>query len=208
MSDLVDDEDRRLCIVGVGASAGGLEAIREMLASANPETNLAYVVIQHLDPNHESLLAELLGRQTALDAQQVSGGPLHLTLASEGALPLAHVTQVAKALVSAALTAPEGVEALNVVDDDLPTRGRFVAAHRRAAGWPRVALSLPWTAWLGLARALRPVSAHLPGLLREPVLRARILPLQWPNTALRARLGGQDDAPFEEMLRRSLEGRA
>ena len=74
MSDLVDDVDRRLCIVGVGASAGGLEAIREMLASANPETNLAYVVIQHLDPNHESLLAELLGRQTALDAQQVSGG--------------------------------------------------------------------------------------------------------------------------------------
>ncbi|NIY95149.1 NAD(P)-dependent oxidoreductase [Salipiger sp. HF18] len=138
----------------------------------------------------------------------VDAMPLHLTLASEGALPLAHVTQVAKALVSAALTAPEGVEALNVVDDDLPTRGRFVSAHRRAAGWPRVALSLPWTAWLGLARALRPVSAHLPGLLREPVLRARILPLQWPNTALRARLGGQDDAPFEEMLRRSLEGRA
>ena len=58
----MSEEAERLCIVGVGASAGGLEAIREMLAGASPDTNLAYVVIQHLDPNHESLLAELLAR--------------------------------------------------------------------------------------------------------------------------------------------------
>ncbi|WP_407492481.1 CheR family methyltransferase [Pseudooceanicola sp. MF1-13] len=64
----------RLCIVGIGASAGGLEAIREMLAGASPDANLAYVVIQHLDPNHESLLAELLARHTDLSVRQVSGG--------------------------------------------------------------------------------------------------------------------------------------
>ncbi|WP_353475266.1 CheR family methyltransferase [Salipiger sp. H15] len=64
----------RLCIVGVGASAGGLEAIREMLAEARPSSNLAYVVIQHLDPNHESLLAELLARHTELRVRQASGG--------------------------------------------------------------------------------------------------------------------------------------
>lgn len=69
------EEDRkRLCIVGIGASAGGLEAIREMMTEARPESNLAYVVIQHLDPNHESLLAELLSRHTDLNVRQVSGG--------------------------------------------------------------------------------------------------------------------------------------
>ena len=70
----MSEEAERLCIVGVGASAGGLEAIREMLAGASPDTNLAYVVIQHLDPNHESLLAELLARHTDLSVRQVSGG--------------------------------------------------------------------------------------------------------------------------------------
>ncbi|MAQ82427.1 MAG: chemotaxis protein CheB [Maritimibacter sp.] len=67
-------ETERLCIVGIGASAGGLEAIREMLAGAPTDANLAYVVIQHLDPNHESLLAELLSRHTDLTVKQVSGG--------------------------------------------------------------------------------------------------------------------------------------
>ncbi|MEQ8921810.1 MAG: chemotaxis protein CheB, partial [Roseovarius sp.] len=65
---------KRLCVVGIGASAGGLEAIREMLTEARPKNNLAFVVIQHLDPNHESLLAELLSRHTELTVRQVSGG--------------------------------------------------------------------------------------------------------------------------------------
>ncbi|MAT33821.1 MAG: chemotaxis protein, partial [Ponticaulis sp.] len=61
-------------IIGIGASAGGLEAIREMLSAAELPTGMAYVIVQHLDPNHESMLAELLNRQTNLDVQQVSGG--------------------------------------------------------------------------------------------------------------------------------------
>jgi two-component system CheB/CheR fusion protein len=65
---------RRICIVGIGASAGGLEAIREMLTEARREANLAYVVIQHLDPNHESLLAELLSRHTELTVAQAEDG--------------------------------------------------------------------------------------------------------------------------------------
>ena len=69
-----EEEAERLCIVGIGASAGGLEAIREMLGSTRADNNLAYVVVQHLDPNHESLLAELLSRYTELNVMQVSGG--------------------------------------------------------------------------------------------------------------------------------------
>ncbi|MGR3322246.1 MAG: chemotaxis protein CheB [Pseudooceanicola sp.] len=69
-----EEDSEHLCIVGIGASAGGLEAIREMLTEARAESNLAYVVVQHLDPNHESLLAELLSRHTELAVRQVSGG--------------------------------------------------------------------------------------------------------------------------------------
>ena len=74
VGDAAEPEGERLCIVGIGASAGGLEAIREMLAGAEADNNLAYVVVQHLDPNHDSLLAELLSRYTDLPVRQVSGG--------------------------------------------------------------------------------------------------------------------------------------
>ncbi len=68
------DATSPLFIVGVGASAGGLEALREMLGSAGPDCSLAFVVVQHLDPNHDSLLAELLGRQTTLAVRQATDG--------------------------------------------------------------------------------------------------------------------------------------
>lgn len=61
-------------IVGIGASAGGLEALREMLAPARLPTGLAFVVVQHLDPNHESMLAQLLDRNTVLEVLQCAGG--------------------------------------------------------------------------------------------------------------------------------------
>lgn len=63
-----------LRVVGVGASAGGLEALREMLTEAGPDCTLAFVVVQHLDPNHESLLAELLARHTSLEVHQAEDG--------------------------------------------------------------------------------------------------------------------------------------
>ncbi|HCB74856.1 MAG TPA: chemotaxis protein, partial [Sphingomonas bacterium] len=61
-------------IVGIGASAGGLEALREMLAPARLPTGLAFVVVQHLDPNHESMMAQLLDRNTGLAVLQSAGG--------------------------------------------------------------------------------------------------------------------------------------
>ncbi|MCO6049087.1 PAS domain-containing protein [Mesorhizobium sp. RP14(2022)] len=61
-------------VVGIGASAGGLEALREMLASASTPTNMCFVIVQHLDPNHESMLAQLLDRHTELDVLQSVGG--------------------------------------------------------------------------------------------------------------------------------------
>ncbi|SDE04230.1 chemotaxis protein CheB [Limimaricola pyoseonensis] len=66
--------DTALPVVGIGASAGGLEALREMLSEARLPTGMAYVVVQHLDPNHDSLLAELLSRHTALTVRQAEAG--------------------------------------------------------------------------------------------------------------------------------------
>ncbi len=131
---------------------------------------------------------------------------LHVQITSDGQLPLAHVRQLAQSLIAATQTEPNGVQALNVVDDDLPTRDRFLAAHRRFSGWPRLTLPVPYTLWLGVVRLLKPWSVKLPGLFQEPILRARLMPLRYPNTALRSVLGGCDAAPFEDMLKSSLEG--
>jgi len=61
-------------VVGIGGSAGGLEAFSEFLRSVPPQTGLAYVFIQHLDPKHASLLAELLARQTEMPVTEVKHG--------------------------------------------------------------------------------------------------------------------------------------
>src|SRR5262245_61213726 len=46
--------------VGVGASAGGYEAFSQLLENLSPDTGMAFVLVQHLDPTHESKLTELL----------------------------------------------------------------------------------------------------------------------------------------------------
>ena len=47
-------------IVGLGASAGGLEALEQFLANVPLASGLAYVVVQHLDPTHKTVLTDLL----------------------------------------------------------------------------------------------------------------------------------------------------
>jgi two-component system CheB/CheR fusion protein len=59
-------------VVGLGASAGGLEAFQTFLAAAPADTGLAYVLVQHLDPNHESMLGELLARRTPMPVRQIT----------------------------------------------------------------------------------------------------------------------------------------
>ncbi|HEX3157481.1 MAG TPA: chemotaxis protein CheB, partial [Gemmatimonadaceae bacterium] len=56
------DEGRLPPVVGIGASAGGLESFVRLVSHLAPDTGLAYVLVQHLDPAHESLLPEILGR--------------------------------------------------------------------------------------------------------------------------------------------------
>lgn len=57
-------------IVGIGASAGGLEALEQFLGNVPEDSGLAYVIIQHLDPTQEGMLPELLQRFTKMNVYQ------------------------------------------------------------------------------------------------------------------------------------------
>ncbi len=59
-------------IVGVGASAGGLEAFELFLKNLPNDTGMAFVIIQHLDPNYKGILPELLQRSTPMKVLQAS----------------------------------------------------------------------------------------------------------------------------------------
>ena len=65
-----------LTIVGIGASAGGLEAIAELLGALPAATGMAYIVVQHLDPRHESLLSEILAKKTPIPVTAALSGEI------------------------------------------------------------------------------------------------------------------------------------
>jgi len=58
-------------IVGIGASAGGVDALRRLLQNLHPDSGMALVIVQHLDPMHESALAEILSRTCELPVAQI-----------------------------------------------------------------------------------------------------------------------------------------
>ncbi len=61
-------------IVGVGASAGGLEALSELLTHLPTQTGMAFVLIQHLDPTHSSQLSDLMSRVTKMSVSEARDG--------------------------------------------------------------------------------------------------------------------------------------
>src|SRR5216684_1660337 len=61
-------------IVAIGASAGGVEALTDLMNHLPADTGMAFVLVQHLDPKHHSILTELLARKTAMSVTEVSDG--------------------------------------------------------------------------------------------------------------------------------------
>jgi two-component system CheB/CheR fusion protein len=61
-------------VVGIGASAGGLEAFSELLQNLPTHTGMAFVFVQHLDPHHSSQLVQILTRETSLPIKEVTDG--------------------------------------------------------------------------------------------------------------------------------------
>ena len=61
-------------VVGLGASAGGLEALKEFFAAMPADSGMGFVVVQHLEPTHESRMAEILAKCTAMKVVQAADG--------------------------------------------------------------------------------------------------------------------------------------
>ncbi|MEG4326678.1 chemotaxis protein CheB [Microcoleus sp. herbarium5] len=73
-SEQLPETDAPFPIVGIAASAGGLAAFMALLSHLPSDTGMAFVLIQHLDPNHKSLLSEILARRTQMPVNEVEDG--------------------------------------------------------------------------------------------------------------------------------------
>ncbi len=65
------DKPNEFPIVGIGASAGGLEAFQIFFSQMPEDSGMAFVIVQHLDPNHESMMTELLSKSTKMEVYAV-----------------------------------------------------------------------------------------------------------------------------------------
>jgi two-component system, chemotaxis family, CheB/CheR fusion protein len=61
-------------VVGMGASAGGLEAFEQFFNNMPPDSGMAFVIVQHLDPTHKSILADLIKSYTRMEVTEVRDG--------------------------------------------------------------------------------------------------------------------------------------
>ncbi len=73
-SEAEEPQNTSFPVVGIGASAGGLEAFEKLFGNMPSDAGMAFVVVQHLDPSRKSLLSELLGRQTEMQVVEAEDG--------------------------------------------------------------------------------------------------------------------------------------
>ncbi len=69
-----NSQKKAFSIVGIGGSAGSLEAFEEFFRNMPADSGMAFVLVSHLDPTHKALLAELLQRVTTMKVIQVTDG--------------------------------------------------------------------------------------------------------------------------------------
>ena len=69
-------ETKIVTVVGIGASAGGLEAFSELLRNLSVRTGMAFVFVQHLDPHHPSQLVQILSRETTMPVKEAADGEI------------------------------------------------------------------------------------------------------------------------------------
>jgi two-component system, chemotaxis family, CheB/CheR fusion protein len=200
-----NQNEQKVYIVGIGASAGGLEAISQLIGHLRPESPCAYVVLQHLSPSHRSMMVEILGRETLLKVKEAEQGDVpqsgviyvvpanynallrdgHITLvnAPPQVVPKPSINQF---LIS--LAAEEGEAAIGIVLSGTGSDGTAGLRAIQAAGGFTFA-QLPETAkYDGMPRAaveagvadhvLNPeeIAEHLPKLLELPVREAEESP--------------------------------
>src|SRR5229473_5023782 len=70
----MESPDKSFPVVGIGASAGGLEAVSELIAELPATTGMVFLLVQHLDPMHESFLTEILAKKAAFAVETAADG--------------------------------------------------------------------------------------------------------------------------------------
>jgi two-component system, chemotaxis family, CheB/CheR fusion protein len=138
-----------IAVVGIGASAGGIEAFTTLLAALPADTGLAFVFIQHLAPTRTSMLAEILSRATFMPVTEVRDEPLilanhvyvvppgQLMIVSGGALHLAEAQGMQHRGVDrffTSLSEDQGHRAIGVVLSGTATDGTLGLEAIKAAG--------------------------------------------------------------------------
>src|SRR5574340_1185484 len=69
---------RRFDVVAIGSSAGGLQALSQVLAPLSSDFPGSILIVQHLDPHHKSMMSDLLSHQTKLRVKQAEHGEVLL----------------------------------------------------------------------------------------------------------------------------------
>ncbi|MDX2009206.1 MAG: chemotaxis protein CheB [Myxococcaceae bacterium] len=139
-------------VIGVGASAGGLEALERLLSGIDASAPWAWVVVQHLAPDHKSLMAEILTKRTALPVQEARDGdvleggrvylaPSHANVAIDRDVvrlvdrSIGHALNLPVDVLFRSLAETRGEEAVGVVLSGTGSDGRAgVEAIKQAGG--------------------------------------------------------------------------
>ena len=74
LKDKIDHNSSPFFYVGIGASAGGLDALQKFLSNVPGKSGMAFIIVQHLDPTHKSALTDILSRSTSMKVMEVKDG--------------------------------------------------------------------------------------------------------------------------------------
>ncbi|HVA45123.1 MAG TPA: chemotaxis protein CheB [Pirellulales bacterium] len=211
----------RFPVVGIGASAGGLEALTQLLQAMSPDSGMAFVFVSHLDPEHKSALGEILSRVTAMPVREADDGlaiePNHVyvmppnrdMILRRGALRLTprvatHLPQMPVDTFLRSLARDRANGAIGVVLSGTGTDGTLGLKEIREAGG--FAFAQDETAAFGgmprSAVAAGVVDAALPpAKIAAELLRISKQPLVLPVPEAAAPEGGPGEEAFYQILR-------
>ena len=74
IKESINRNSSKFLYVGIGASAGGLDALQRFLSNIPKDSGMAFIIVQHMDPTHKSSLVNILSRSTSMEVQEVIDG--------------------------------------------------------------------------------------------------------------------------------------
>ena len=189
-------------VVGVGASAGGLEAFKRLIKAIPASSGMAYILVQHLEPNHESLLPEILQKNTTIPVEEITDNvhvdPNHIYIipsnklltAFDGRLRLAPRPKDKKSLpidlFFTSLSEVHGPQAIGVVLSGTASDGTQGLKAIKAGGGITFAQAQGSAAFAGM-----PQSAIDAGVV-DFILNPEEIPMQLAASTMGFKEGGTD----------------